>query len=69
MKLIRAFSDSTVGARGAAVMLAKSVLGELRTEEGESEDDEEEDRREGDDDEAAAALSGGKDGREKCRCG
>jgi len=72
---MRAFSNSTVGARGAAVMLAKSVLGVLRVEEGEVEvDDEdgvlvEEEGREDDDDDAAAAafLSGGEDGVEKCR--
>jgi hypothetical protein len=70
---MRAFSNSTVGARGAAVMLAKSVLGGLRGEEGEVEDEdeglEEEDGREVDEDDAAAALSGDEDGVEKCRCG
>lgn len=71
----RAFSNSTVGARGAAVMLAKSVLGGLRVEEGEVED-EEEGLEEGDgrevndvDDAAAAFFSGDEDGVEKCRCG
>lgn len=67
--MIRAFSSSTVGTRGAAVMLAKCVLGEVRPEEVEAGGDEKEDRREGDDDDGAAALSGSKDGAEKRRYG
>ena len=72
---MRAFSSSTVGARGAAVMLANSVLGALRVEEGDVEDEdegleEEDGGREDDADDAAAAfLSGDEDGVEKCRCG
>lgn len=65
---MRAFSNSTVGARGAAVMLAKSVLGGLRVEDEEVEDEEGGLEEEDDADDAAAAfLSGGEDGVEKCR--